>query len=141
MSEFYNQGSVVHTIERMLGIPAHNQLYAMAPVMSTCFMNEPDLTPYTCRPNRVPLAEMNPRAEALPEKERYWAARSAELPLRQPDAADEDTLNRILWHAAKGVDTPYPTHLAGAHGTGLAALNLRLVDLTVAPGLDDDDED
>ena len=84
---------------------------------------------------------MNPRAEVLSEQERYWAARSAELPLRQPDAADEDTLNRILWHAAKGVDTLYPAHLAGAHGTGLGALNLHLVDLVGAAGLHDSDEE
>ena len=41
VSEFYNQGSVVHTMDRMLGIAAHNQLYAMAPVMSTCFTAQP----------------------------------------------------------------------------------------------------
>jgi hypothetical protein len=25
------------------------------------------------------------------------------------DRADEDTLNRIIWHATKGYDRPYPT--------------------------------
>jgi len=126
VSDFYNQTSVVHTIERILGITPYNQLYAMAPIMSTCFTERPDLTPYACRPNQVPLAEMNPRAEALPEAERLWALKSAALPLARPDAADEDTLNRILWHAAKGVDAAYPAHLAGAHATGLPALGLRL---------------
>ncbi|MFQ5805872.1 MAG: alkaline phosphatase family protein [Phycisphaerae bacterium] len=139
VSAFYNQGSVLHTIERMLGIPAYNQLYAMAPVMSACFTSKPDLAPYLCQPNQVPLAEMNPRAELLPEKEHYWAARSAELPLKHPDAADEDLLNRILWHAARGVETPYPAPLAGAHGRGLAALNLRLASTTGSPEPDDDD--
>jgi hypothetical protein len=38
-----------------------------------------------------------------------------------------DTLNRIIWHSVKGADTPYPAHLAGAHGRGLKTLNLRLV--------------
>ena len=82
---------------------------------------------------------MNPQAEALLPQERYWARRSAELPLKHPDAADEDTLNRILWHAAKGVDTVYPAHLAGTHGTGLGALNLRLAGPTgaVEMGIDD----
>jgi YVTN family beta-propeller protein len=141
VSEFYNQGSVVHTIERMLGIPAANQLYAMAPVMSACFTTEPSLKPYTCRPNELPLAQMNPQAEGLPTEQRYWAQQSADLPLKHPDAADEDTLNRILWHAAKGVDAAYPAHLAGAHGTGLAALNLRLATSTGAPEPADYDDD
>jgi hypothetical protein len=39
--------------------------------------------------------------------------------------ADEDTLNRILWHAVKGVGAPYPSHLAGGHGRGLKELRLR----------------
>jgi hypothetical protein len=108
--------------------------------MTECFTSKPDLRPYTCRPNEVPLAEINPQAELLPEKERYWAARSAELPLEYPDTADEDTLNRILWHAAKGVDTPYPARLAGAHASGLAALNLRLAPTTGAPEPDADTE-
>lgn len=32
---------------------------------------------------------------------------------------DEDLLNRILWHAVRGVDVPYPQEYAGAHGKGL----------------------
>ena len=139
VSDFYNQGSVVHTIERILGVPAHNQMYALSPVMSTCFADKPNLAPYTCRPNQTPLGELNPPESALNAAEQLWAARSAELPLGVPDAADEDLLNRILWHAAKGVDAPYPANLAGAHGTGLAALNLRLADPTGAVEVDWDD--
>ena len=139
VSDFYNQGSVVHTIERILGVPAHNQMYALSPVMSTCFADKPNLTPYKCRPNQTPLGELNPPESALNAAEQLWAARSAELPLGVPDAADEDLLNRILWHAAKGVDAPYPANLAGAHGTGLAALNLRLADPTGAVEVDWED--
>jgi hypothetical protein len=43
----------------------------------------------------------------------------------KPDAAEEDTLNRILWFAAKG-EEEYPAAYAGAHGRGLRALKLRL---------------
>jgi hypothetical protein len=35
-------------------------------------------------------------------------------------------MNRILWHAARGVDEAYPVEWAGAHGRGLKALGLRL---------------
>mgnify|MGYP001769897848 CR=1 FL=1 len=33
---------------------------------------------------------------------------SARLPLDQIDQCPEDTLNRILWHAMKGPQAPYP---------------------------------
>jgi len=46
--------------------------------------------------------------------------------LDAPDQADEDTLNRIIWHSVKGVDSPYPALLAGAHGKGLKRLKLSL---------------
>jgi hypothetical protein len=35
------------------------------------------------------------------------------LNFTEGDAADEDTLNRILWHAMKGYDAPYPERYAG----------------------------
>ena len=143
VSDFYNQTSVMHTMERILGVPVYNQLYAMAPVMSSCFTKEADLTPYQCLPNKVPLAEMNPVADLLPEKERYWALQSEALKLDIPDQADEDTLNRILWHSVKGVDTPYPAEFAGAHGKGLAPLHLRLAGPgeSVEVDFDEDDDD
>ncbi|HEB60586.1 MAG TPA: phosphoesterase, partial [Phycisphaeraceae bacterium] len=143
VSDFYNQTSVMHTMERILGVPVYNQLYAMAPVMSSCFTKEADLTPFQCLPNKVPLAEMNPVAELLPEKERYWALQSEALKLDIPDQADEDTLNRILWHSVKGVDTPYPAEFAGAHGKGLAPLHLRLAGPgeSVEVDFDEDDDD
>jgi len=53
---------------------------------------------------------------------RDLAAASENLPLDAPDQADENTLNRILWHALKGADAPYPAEYAGAHGRGLKKL-------------------
>ena len=43
----------------------------------------------------------------------YWARKSMELDLDRADQADEDTFNRILWHAVRGYDTPYPEQYAG----------------------------
>jgi len=126
ISRFYNQTSVLHTIERILGLPTLTQFDAIAPVMDACFTNRPDFRPYRALANRVPLDEMNPPASALRGAARLRAEASARLNLRRPDAADEDTLNRILWHAARGDSAPYPSHLAGAHGRGLAARGLRL---------------
>jgi len=34
-------------------------------------------------------------------------------------AKDDDDLNRIIWHAMKGFDVPYPSEWAGFHGRGL----------------------
>ena len=36
------------------------------------------------------------------------AITSLKLPLDEADKCDEDTLNRILWRAAKGVSVAYP---------------------------------
>jgi hypothetical protein len=51
---------------------------------------------------------MNPPLRALAGAARRWAIKSMELELDEVDRADEDTLNRILWHSVKGYDTPYP---------------------------------
>ncbi len=126
VSEFYNQGSVLHTICRILGVPPMNQMVAMSPVMTACFTEKPDFTPYTALPNRIPLDELNPPLNALNRQQRYWAEASLRLPLDKPDRVEEHLLNRILWHAIKGVDAPYPAEFAGAHGKGLAARGLVL---------------
>ncbi len=40
VSNFYNQTSILHTIELMLGLPPMNQLDAMAPAMKEVFMDK-----------------------------------------------------------------------------------------------------
>ncbi len=72
----------------------------------------------------------------LPPGQRKWAEASLEQDFEGFDRADEDTLNRILWHFAKGPDAPYPAELAGAHGTGLKGRKLIHVEVE-----DDDDDD
>jgi len=125
VSEFYNQTSVLHTIERILGLPPLNQMDAMSPVMTACFGGDPDLAPYTALPALVPLDEMNPDKKSLAPAERRWAEMSEKLDFTHVDAADEDTLNRILWHAMRGSE-PYPAEWAGPHGRGLGPLGLAL---------------
>ncbi|QDV32291.1 bifunctional YncE family protein/alkaline phosphatase family protein [Tautonia plasticadhaerens] len=136
ISEFYNQTSVLHTMERILGLPPMNQMDAMSPLMSACFADEPDLTPYEALPANIPLDELNKPVAELPPGQRKWAEASLEQDFEGFDRADEDTLNRILWHFAKGPDAPYPAHLAGAHGTGLEGRRLVIVEVE-----DDDDEE
>ena len=133
VSRFYNQTSVLHTMSRMFGLPPMNQMVALAPLMTDCFTSKPDFKPYQCRPSRIPLDEMNPSTAELQGDELRWALKSMEQNWDEVDRADEDTLNRIIWHSVKGVNAPYPAQLAGAHGTGLRALGLLF------GGEDDDD--
>ncbi len=108
----YNQTGMVKTIELILGLPPMNQLDLSATAMRNCFQETADSTPYTCLPNQVALDELNPPLKKLQGKALHWAKKSLALNLMEGDAADEDTLNRILWHATRGYDTPYPERFA-----------------------------
>lgn len=105
----YNQTSLLRTIELILGLPPMNQLDASATPMSDCFTDEPDFTPFVAVPNNVPLDAMNPDPKQIADPlQRRFANASARLPLDRVDACPEDLLNRILWHAMKGSQEPYP---------------------------------
>ena len=105
----YNQTSLLRTIELILGLPPMNQMDATATPMSDCFTETPDFAPFIALSNNVPLDQMNgePKkiSDPLLRKEAYASAR---LPLQKPDQCPEDLLNRILWHAMKGSQAPYP---------------------------------
>ena len=105
---------MVKTIELILGLPPMNQLDLSATPMRDCFPDKPDLTPYTAVPNKIPLDEMNPPLNELKGQALHWAKKSLELDFDEEDEADEDTLNRILWHAARGDESPYPAMFAGS---------------------------
>jgi YVTN family beta-propeller protein len=105
----YNQTSLLRTMELILGLPPMNQLDATATPMFDCFTSLPDLTPFNAVSNNIPLDRMNPEAKKISDPLlRKNAYASARLPLDQPDRCPEDLLNRILWHAMKGSQAPYP---------------------------------
>ncbi|HEU5069267.1 MAG TPA: bifunctional YncE family protein/alkaline phosphatase family protein [Verrucomicrobiae bacterium] len=105
----YNQTSLIRTMELILGLPPMNQLDATATPMADCFTDVPDFAPFTAVTNQVPLDEMNPDPKKVADAQlRRDALVSARLPLTEPDQCPEDTLNRILWRAMKGPQTPYP---------------------------------
>jgi len=109
VSTQYNQTSLLRTMELMLGLPPMNQLDATATPMSDCFTPTPDFTPFTAVPNNIPLDQMNPDPKQVSDPLlRKHAYASARLPLEQIDQCPEDLLNRILWHAMKGSQAPYP---------------------------------
>jgi len=136
ISTFYNQTGVLHTMEQILGVPPMNQIDAMSPLMSGCFTNVPDYTPFTALRNNIPLDTMNPGTTGiLTAEQRHWAEKSLTLDLTSPDKADEDIINRAKWHSIKG-NAPYPSEFVGAHGKGLKKLGL----LNVKTGQKDDDD-
>jgi hypothetical protein len=106
-STCYNQTGMVKSIELMLGLPPMTQLDLTATPMRNCFQSKPDLTAYTAVKNRIELNEMNKPLKDLKGQALYWAKKSLELDFDQEDRADEDTLNRILWHSVRGGEV-YP---------------------------------
>ena len=109
ISTQYNQLSLMRTMELILGLPPMNQMDATATPMSDCFTDKPDFTPFSSVGNRVPLDQFNPEAKRIAHPVlRQDAIVSARLPLDEVDRCPEDVLNRILWRAMKGPDTPYP---------------------------------
>ncbi len=114
VSTQYNTTSVIRTIEQILGLPPMNQFDASATPMFDCFTDEPDFTPYTSVPNRIPLDQMNPDPRAIRDAAiRQDALVSAQLNFREVDKAPEDVLNRILWRARRGSAIPYPEWAVG----------------------------
>jgi DNA-binding beta-propeller fold protein YncE len=95
---FYNTVSMIRSIELMLGIEPMNRFDALTPPLAACFMEKPDLTPYTTVPASLPLDQMNTPLAALKGEERVWTQRSLALDWSGPDRADPQTLNAILWH-------------------------------------------
>ena len=108
VSTYYSQINMVRTMENILGIPPMNQLDKAAEPMSDCFTETPDFTPYQVVQSNIPPDEVNPPLSGLSGKQLSWAKKSLEQDLDDYDRIDEDTFNRIIWHAMKGYDRPYP---------------------------------
>ncbi len=108
ISTYYSQINMVRTIENILGIPPMNQLDLTAETMDECFTEKPDFTPYKALKNNVPILELNRPLAELKGKQLYWAQKSIEQNIDEVDRIDEDVFNRIIWHAVKGYDRPYP---------------------------------
>jgi DNA-binding beta-propeller fold protein YncE len=109
VSTQYNTTSLLRTMGQILGIPPMNQFDASATPMFDCFQEEPDFTPYTVLPNKVPLDQMNPGTAQIKDPLlREDAIVSSQLNFREVDKAPEDVLNRILWRAMRGSKDPYP---------------------------------
>ena len=109
VSTQYNTTSILRTIGQILGLPPMNQFDASATPMADCFTDQADLRPFTARLATVPLDQMNPAPQAILDPVlRAAAIASAAMNFEEIDRAPEDALNRVLWGAMKGSQTPYP---------------------------------
>ncbi len=92
--DFYNQTSVMRTIEQILGLPPLNRFDAESNLMRSCFVTKPDLRPYIAEKNTYPLTETNKK-------------QAKRLDLSKPDAIDDEEMNRQVWAACMpGRDYP-----------------------------------
>ncbi|MBI4902306.1 MAG: bifunctional YncE family protein/alkaline phosphatase family protein [Acidobacteria bacterium] len=107
-STFYSHQSILKTIELILGLPTMSLFDLIAHDMRLSFQNEPDLTPYEAVPPRQDLFEINPPQSALRGAAKKAARDSTRMDFSKPDAAPTERLNRILWGAIRGWETPYP---------------------------------
>ena len=112
ISTQYNSTSVLRTIGQILGLKPMNLFDASATPMVDCFVEDvahATLTPFEARPVSVPLDAMNPSAASIADPLiRSLAEASCEMNFAQIDRAPEDLLNRVLWHAMRGSEAPYP---------------------------------
>ena len=109
VSTQYNSTSVLRTIGQILGLPPMNQFDASATPMFDCFTDVADPRPFAALPATVPLDRMNGAPQTLLDPVlKAGALASAAMNFLEIDRAPEDALNRVLWHAMKGGETPYP---------------------------------
>jgi YVTN family beta-propeller protein len=114
-SVFYNQPSMVKTIELILGLPALSMFDLVASDMHASFLGpdeRPDMTPFKAIEPKQSIYETNQRLGAIrgghATERRSATLASMHMRFNEPDAAPTDQLNRILWHDARGWDVRYP---------------------------------
>ena len=114
-STWYNQPSMVKTIELMLGLPALSLFDLVATDMRASFIGpdeSPDFTPYTALVPRQSLFDRNPRVGSITgphaAERRRAALASMRMRFDAPDQAPSGALNRILWFDARGWGRRYP---------------------------------
>ncbi|WP_143307551.1 bifunctional YncE family protein/alkaline phosphatase family protein [Chitinophaga vietnamensis] len=128
VSNFYNQSSVLHTICHIFGVQPMNQMVAAAPLMTTCFQQQPDYTAYTAQTPTIAINELNPRKDQIKSKTTArLAPMTQKMDFSKPDLIDKDALlfSEYVWSTIHG-DKPFPRAYFGAHQKGLKALGLKL---------------
>jgi hypothetical protein len=96
---------MVRTIEQILGMPPMNIQDAIANPMTDCFTTG-SISLLSAVPNIIPIDEMNKPLSELSGRELHFAKKASAV-FDRVDTGNDDLLNRILWHAARG-NAPYP---------------------------------
>lgn len=107
-STFYSHQSILKTMELILGLPTMSLFDLIANDMRASFTSNPDFAPYTAVAPQQSLYDLNPSRAELRGPALRAANDSAKMRWEVPDAVPSDKLNKILWHATRGWDTPYP---------------------------------
>ncbi len=100
-STLYTTSGMLRTMELILGLPPMSQYDAAATPMYNAFQAAPVETPFTARPARVSLDEVN-------GQDAFGASASAKMDFRDADRIPEDALNEILWKSIKGAGSAMP---------------------------------
>ncbi|MBS1715329.1 MAG: bifunctional YncE family protein/alkaline phosphatase family protein [Armatimonadetes bacterium] len=106
-SGFLTQVNILRSIEEMLGFKPMTKFDTIATPVTECFVERPDLTPYTVAKNNVPLGERNPDKE-MTAMDKYWHDKTMSLDWSGLDRADFYWLNRIVWYSIHKGKRPYP---------------------------------
>jgi YVTN family beta-propeller protein len=98
---FVNTTDALATIEKILRLGSLSQFDHFGSPLDAIFSAEPDVSPYAAIVPQQPLTEKNPAQGKN-------ARSSMKLDLDEPDIADAELFNRILWEGFKGPSAPYP---------------------------------
>ncbi len=107
VSEQYNHTGFIRTMGLVLGLPALNRFDATATPLTKCFTNKPDFRPYTAKPNRIPLDELNPKVASLTGISKQLAIACGRMDWDHVDRADGKVVTQAVWRATKP-GKPFP---------------------------------
>ena len=93
-SSFYNQTSILRTIEAILGLRPLTQFDAISPPIADIFALHATQPPYTAVPNRTPLDVINPKRVSLDPANDSASVRASDFD--RPDAVDPSFFMPVL---------------------------------------------
>lgn len=101
VSTMYSTTSVLRTMELILGLPPMSQYDAAATSLWECFTDDPDVSPYTARPNQIALDEINTAENELSQ-------RSERFDLSEEDNIPDNEFSEVIWKTVRGIDSNMP---------------------------------
>jgi hypothetical protein len=93
---FYDQTSILRTIELIFGLQPMTRFDAHATAIVAPFGGRANLAPYATKPNLVPLDELNPAISSLHGVDRTYALQSTRIDFDNPDREDGVQMARII---------------------------------------------